>query len=144
MTKKNHRNGRRKNFDQKYIVKNLENGIHYVYALVSRENRFVGYFGVTDDPKSRAWQHKKDAVRKDSRRSKWLDNNPSPPELVVLGAFPSRDVAEIVERCLIRNFNAAGILTNGFKYFNRQQERKQLVLDDIPFWSVDADAEFVE
>ena len=145
MAKANWRKGRRKNFDAKYIADNLQSGIHYVYCLVSRENRFVGYFGVTDDPKSRTWQHKKDAIRKDERRSKWLENNPTPPELVVLGVFPSRDVAELVERCLIRNFNhAAGSLANDYKYYNRTQERNQLVLDDIPFWMVDSQVEYIE
>ncbi len=145
MLKTDRRLGRRMSFNAKHREENLGNEVHYVYALVDRETRMVGYFGVTNDPRSRAWQHKKDARRTDKRRSTWFQHNKNLPELVVLVAAQSRDVAEIVERCLIRNFNhAAGVLSNDYKYFNRRQERDQLVLDDIPFWTVNRDAEFVE
>ena len=140
----NSRTGRRRRFNSAWLADNLSDEVHYVYCLVNRKNRFVGYFGVTNDPKSRAWQHKRDATRTDSRRSKWLKHNDEPPELVVLGAFPNRDVAEIIERCLISRFNhAAGSLSNDYKYFNRRQERDQLVLDDIPFFLVPSDMEVV-
>ena len=138
----NVRISRRKKFNREFVAGHLSGEIHYVYALVSRENRFVGYFGVTNDPKSRIWQHKKDTVRTDRRRSAWLDNNPSPPELVVLGAFPSRAVAELVERCLIRNFG--GTIGNDYKYYNLRQANRKDVLDDTPFWMVGVDPEFVE
>lgn len=133
-----------KSFNKKWLDQNLSGEVHYVYMLVCAETRFVGYFGVTNDPKGRARNHKWHATRKDSKRSEWLDHNPSPPEMVIMGAFPNRIVAELVERCLIRNFNEAGqILVNDYKYHNRRLHRRKDVQDDIPFWMASVGDEFV-
>ena len=71
-------------------------------------------------------------------------HNSEPPELVILAVTESRDTAELLERCLIRNFNeSVGGISNDYKYFNRRQEHGQLILDDIPFWMVPLNAEYV-
>lgn len=123
---------------------------HYLYALVDRKTKHVGYFGVTNDPVKRRQDHlyeyrhpyEKRGKGHGGRMKKWVEKFGRAPEMVIIAVFPSRIFCEIVERCLIRNFNAVGqIVSNEYKYHNSNQMAAQMVLDDIPFWEIDLEKE---
>ena len=138
------RRERRSRFNDLFIRDVLEGAeLHYVYALVSPSNRLVGYFGVTMEPRARMLKHKRDAKRTDSRNSHWKGEEG--PEMVIMAICTDRQTAEIIERCLIRNFsNGRGSLANGWVYENSRQQSSQMVLDDIPFWMTPTDQGFVK
>jgi len=141
LMEQNRRTEKRRKFNKAYFQSRMEDQeVHYVYALVDRDTKTVEYFGVINDPKARAWQHYNDLWARKDRRSVWREKHNRPPEFVIVGTFPSRTVAEIVERCLIRNFNNVGVeLVNVYKYHNNRQQLSMLVQDDIPFWTVSED-----
>jgi predicted GIY-YIG superfamily endonuclease len=119
---------------------------HYIYCLVDRPTKHIGYFGVTNDPVKRKQDHlyeyrhpyEKHGRSHGGRMRKWVEKFGRPPELVVLVVCPSRIVAEIMERCLIQRFTAVGqIVSNEYKYWNTSQMAQQMEVNDIPFWELD-------
>ena len=138
----NNRTPQRQKFNMDFVRDKLDNReVHYVYCLVDRPTQTVAYFGVTNDPASRKTEHRRNATRS-NRISAWKKKfgADSEPEFVILAMCPSRNVAEIMERCLIKEFNNSGqVLTNDYKYERQRLSRddQMMLYDPPPWWEID-------
>ncbi len=129
---------KRERFNARFLLSLDGKELHYVYALVDQETKTVGYFGVTNDPYRRRWQHKHDLWYRKDKESDWKAKFGRPPEMVLLVLCPNRQFAEVVERALIARFTSGygPAIMNDYKYWNPKQAKRKDVQDDIPFLSV--------
>lgn len=82
--------------------------LHYVYALLDG-NQQVRYIGVTQDIEKRRIAHRyPESLGTNRPLRQWLLSLSEPPELKVLGVYPSKALGHFAERATIEHLTALG------------------------------------
>ncbi len=133
----------REKYNRDFLNHLQDRELQYVYALIDRATRTIGYFGVTNDPMGRRWQHQQDLWYKRGRPSKWRDRFNAKPEMVLLVVCSNRHFAEVVESTLIGRYGSGDqMIINDYKYWNPEQKKFRHVQDDMPFLECRVDGGF--